>query len=492
MTILAKQIKRRKLKKSVIFKGFWFLFFLISLIAFFLGNRIGILPIKYLSIIGIVLILFNLFLLYLVSSKKWNRRFLGCFLSVIFSIILIIGIFYESITLGFFKNAFQNRDYYENYQVLVLNTSSYESLNEFKTGKIGVPNTMFSEGAKELQNEVKKRTSLTLEEKDNSSLVTSLLNKNLRVIVMEEAQKNIFSEINEDFKNQVKVIETISIQVKNEKKKIVEGELTKKPFHIYVSGNDDYGTINQVSRSDVNMIITVNPLTKQILLTSIPRDYYVSLEGMDHAKDKLTHASLYGIDTSMKTLEKLFGIDIDYYLKINFSSLVNLVEAVGGIDISNDEEFVAHYFDEPLKEYVTYHFPLGNIHLNGKEALAYSRERKSFLTGDRKRVVHQQMVLSALIQKVTSPSVLTSYPKILNALDGSFDTNVDIQDIISFIQKQIDSNDSWNVSSQVLEGTDGSEYVYSMSGYKTYVMIPLEESIESAKVKLKETFGSNS
>lgn len=490
MTVLVKQKKKRKLKKSVIFKSFWFLFFLVSLIAFFLGSRIGILPMKYLSSIGIVLVVLNLIFLFLVSSKKWNRRLLGCFFSVFFSVVFIVGIFYESITLGFFKNAFQSREHYENYQVLVLNTSDYESLSELKTGKIGVPSTKFTDGAKELQNEVKKRTSLTLEEKDNSSLVDALLSKNLRVIVMEEAQKNIFSEINEDFKNQVKVLETISIPIKTEKKKVVEGELTKKPFHIYVSGTDDYGSISQVSRSDVNMIITVNPITQQILLTSIPRDYYVSLEGMDDY-DKLTHASLYGIDTSMKTLENLFDIEMDYYLKINFSSLVNLVEAVGGVDISNDEEFTAHYYDEPLKEFVTYHFDVGTIRLNGKEALAYSRERKSFLTGDRKRVEHQQKVLSALIQKIASPSILMSYPKILNALDGSFDTNMDIQDIISFIQKQIDKGFEWQIQSNVLEGTDGSEYVYSIRGHKTYVMIPDEESIEKAKVLMKETFGNN-
>ena len=149
------------------------------------------------------------------------------------------------------------------------------------------------------------------------------------------------------------------------------------------------------------------------------------------------------------------------------------------------------YYDEPLKEFVTYHFDVGTIRLNGKEALAYSRERKSFLTGDRKRVEHQQKVLSALIQKIASPSILMSYPKILNALDGSFDTNMDIQDIISFIQKQIDKGFEWQIQSNVLEGTDGSEYVYSMRGHKTYVMIPDEESIEKAKVLMKETFGNN-
>ncbi|MCI8575153.1 MAG: hypothetical protein HFI09_01655 [Bacilli bacterium] len=480
---MSKQVKK-KIKKAVIFQFIFLIFAILSGVCFYLVYQIGILPFKYLIGLFLIFLLVNFVLYRLIVSKIWHKRMFGFIFCILFSCIMGIGIFYESVTLDFFKDAFQHREKIENYQVLVLNDSNYGSLKEFKNGKIGVPKTNFSEGAKLLQSEIKSRTSLTLQESDNSTLVESLLNKNLRVIVMEESQRNLFSEMNDDFKNKVKVLETISIKVENKIKK-KDTKITKEPFSVYVSGTDDYGAINEMTRSDVNMVITVNPNTHQILLTSIPRDYYVSLEGMHDAKDKLTHASLYGIDTSVKTLEKLLDTSIDYYLKINFSSLVNLVEAVDGIEINNEKEFTAHYYDEPVKEWVTYHFPEGLNHLNGKQALAFSRERKSFVLGDRARALHQQQVLSALIKKVASPAILKNYTMILNALDGSFDTNFTFDEIMSFLQKQIDTGADWNISSEVLEGTDGNKYVYSMSGVTTYVMIPNEDSVKSAQESIK-------
>lgn len=490
MKHVARNVKK-KIKKTVIFRFIYLIFAILSCIAFFLVYKIGILPMKYLIGVLVLLLLLNFFNFRFVVSKHWQKRMIGSFFCILFSIIFGVGIFYEVTTLDFFDRAFQSKEKVENYQVLVLNDSNYGSLKEFKNGKIGVPRTTFSEGAKMLQSEIKSRTSLTLLENDNSTLVDSLLKKDLRVIVMEESQKNLFSEMNDDFKNKVKVLETIPIKVLNKTKR-KDTKITKQPFSIYVSGTDDYGSIQQVSRSDVNMILTVNPLTHQILITSIPRDYYVSLEGMDDAKDKLTHASLYGIDTSVKTLEKLLDTNIDYYLRINFSSLVNLVEAVDGVDIISDTSFTAHYYDEPVKEWVTYQFQEGVNHLNGKQALAYSRERKSFALGDRTRAIHQQQVLSALIEKIASPSILKNYTTILNALDGSFDTDLSVDDIMSFLQKQIDTGESWNISSLTLEGTDDNKHVYSMSGVTTYVMVPKEDSVLEAKEKISSILNSKS
>lgn len=481
---MAKQ-KKRKLKKSVLFRFFSILNIMISFIFLISIFRLGILPLKYyftiLVIIFLILFLLDRFLV----SKNWKKRMIGCIFSLLFVLIVGVGIFYENVTTRFFQSAFQSRERIENYQILVLNSSNYGSLKEFKNGKIGVPFANFSEGAKIMQTELKKKTSLTLQESDNSTLVDSLLQKDLRVIVMEEAQKNLFMELNEEFKNEVKVLETISVTVKNQTKKR-NVAILKQPFHVFISGNDEYGTINQVSRSDVNMILSVNPVTHKVLITSIPRDYYVELYGMNGVKDKLTHSSLYGIDTSMKSLENLLNIHIDYYVKINFSSLVQLVDAVDGVDVMNDEAFTAHYFDEPLKKWVTYSYHEGSNRLNGKEALAFSRERKSFALGDRARTYHQQLVLSALIQKVSSPSILKNYTNLLNALNGSFDTNINYEDILSFLQYQLDKNPSWSIETNILEGTDGSEKVYSMPKVNTYVMKPSEESLISAQEKMQE------
>lgn len=479
--------KKKKLKKSVLFCGFSFLLIVVSFIVLFLIYRLGVLPLKYFLVVVFLIFLINFMVNRLVVSKNWKKRMLGSFLAILFVILFSASIFYESVTLQFFQSAFQSRERIENYQVLVLNSSNYGSLKELKSGKIGVPFATFSEGAKIMQDELRKKTSLTLQECDNGTLVESLLNKNLRVIVMEEAQKNIFMEINEEFANNVKVLESIPVTIQNQIKK-KDSAITKKSFHVFISGNDDYGSIASTTRSDMNMIATINPMTHRLLITSIPRDYYVTLNGINK-KDKLTHSSLYGIDTSLKTLEDLFDIEIDYYIKVNFSSLVNLVDAVDGVDVMNDEAFTAHYYDEPLNEWTTYDFTEGMNHLDGKQALAFSRERKSFTLGDRTRAQHQQMVLSALIDKVIGPSILKNYTDILNALNGSFDTNMSYEDILGFLQKQLDSNSSWNIETNILEGSDGKEHVYSMSS-DTYVMIPNEESVIQASEKMREVFAN--
>lgn len=484
MTVVAKQ-KKKKLKKSIIFRAFSFLFFLISLVVLWNIYRLKVLPFKYFLIVIGVFLFFNFLIYHFVVSKNWKKRMLGCFLSLILSALFGVCLFYESATIDFLTSAFQRREQVENYQVLVLNSSSYGSLKEIKTGKIGVPFHEFSDGARLMQTELKKRTSLTLQECDNSTLVSSLLQKNLRAIVMEEAQKDIFMEVDDEFRENVKVLETISVTV-NRKRKTKEAEITKKPFSIYLSGNDEYGAINEVSRSDVNMVITVNPVTHKILLISIPRDYYVVLSGMNGANDKLTHASLYGIDVSLKTLESLLDTEISYYVKVNFSSLVNLVNAVGGVDVTSDVSFTAHYFDEPTKEWITYEFQEGTNHLNGMQALAFSRERKSFVSGDRERAAHQQLVLSALIDKIASPSILKNYTKLLNALNGGFDTDFTYEEILSFLQKQLDKESSWQIESYILEGEDSTAHVYSMPKVSTYVMKPKEESVTLAKEKIKE------
>lgn len=406
--------------------------------------------------------------------------------SVLLLILLFVGIFYQSVTLNFLGSAFGEKEKIENFQVIVLNESNYGSLKEMKNGKIGLPKTSYSEGSSKIQTEIKKMTSLTIQETDYSDLVTLLLNKSLRVIVMEEAQKNLYMELDDNFKNGVKVLETIPIKIKNTTVK-KDVEIAKKPFNIFVSGSDEYGKINQVSRSDVDMIITVNPITHKVLLTSIPRDYYVTLHGIGK-KDKLTHASLYGIDTSIKTLETMLDIDINYYLKINFSSIIKLVDAVGGIEVDSDSAFTASYFDEPVRRWVNFSFTKGINQLDGVHALAFARERHSFSSGDMKRALHQQMVLSALIKKVSGPTILTKYPEILKALNGSFETNVSQEEIMGFLQKQLDKNPEWEISTNILEGDDSSQYTYSIPKSKSSVLIPKEESIATVKEKINQIF----
>ena len=247
-----------------------------------------------------------------------------------------------------------------------------------------------------------------------------------------------------------------------------------EPFIVYISGIDTYGSISTTSRSDVNILAVVNPKTHTILFVNTPRDYYVQLHGTTGTKDKLTHAGLYGIDQSEKTLEDLYGIDINYNVKINFTSLEKIVNTVGGIEVDSEYNFSSGGFS----------FTTGKNQLDGKQALAFSRERYSFDGGDRTRGQNQMRVLTALIGKISEPSVIVNYQAILGSLNGVFQTNMTSGDMTTIIRNQLDSMAKWNISSISVDGTGASQPTYSMGAQNLYVMIPDEASLTSAKNKI--------
>ena len=247
---------------------------------------------------------------------------------------------------------------------------------------------------------------------------------------------------------------------------------------MYITGIDTYGDIDTTSRSDVNMIASVNPNTGDILLTSIPRDYYVQLHDTTGYKDKLTHAGLYGTDMSISTIEDLLDIDINYYVKVNFSSLVSLVNLIGGVDVYSDLEFVPHAKKDIVIEE-------GINHMDGETALAFARERYAYSEGDVHRVQNQQDVVMAIIKKMTSDlTLLAKYTSILDSVEGGFDTNIKMSDLAKLVKKQLDVNPSWNIDRYILKGSDGYEYTYSMGEIYAYVMLPDEECVSEAHDKI--------
>jgi len=271
-------------------------------------------------------------------------------------------------------------------------------------------------------------------------------------------------------KKKIKIIGTINVKTKSENE-AKEVNVVSEPFSIYITGIDTYGDISSVSRSDVNIVMTVNPKTKQILLTSIPRDYYVQLHGTTGSRDKLTHAGIYGTDMSVQTIEDLLGIEINYYIKVNFSSFIDIINAIGGIEVYSKYEFTS--IDG-------YHYQQGYNELNGEEALSFARERKAFMEGDRQRGADQQAVIEAMIKKMSNKSILTKYESLLDSIDGKFQTNMNYKKITSLIKMQLDDMSSWNVVSIALDGSNGSEYTYTGGNQKLYVMIPDESTIDNA------------
>ena len=229
--------------------------------------------------------------------------------------------------------------------------------------------------------------------------------------------------------------------------------------------------------------MTINPITKQVLLTSIPRDYYVQLSGTTGYKDKLTHAGNYGIDMSINTIEELLDIDINYYIRVNFSTLEKIIDALDGVDVYSRYSFVS-YIDN-------YMFYEGYNHMNGKQALAFSRERKSLPNGDIDRGKNQQAVIEAIIRKITSKDIIYKYTKILNSLRGTFQTNISDDDITKMVKKELENIGGWTITSISLEGTSEYNYTYSYNGQKLYVLVPDQDSINETVDLIKSVINGN-
>ncbi len=364
------------------------------------------------------------------------------------------------------------------YAIVVLKSSKINSLSELQNESIEY--CLQYDKEKDMNQVIaeakKKESSLNFDvAMTYSKLGDDLYNNTVNAILINTAYNGMFEDNHPDFQNEVKEIWTSDIETKV-KDFSTRVSVTNTPFIIYISGIDTYGSITTVSRSDVNMIVTVNPNTKKILLTSIPRDYYVTLANMKK-KDKLTHSGIDGPENTVKTMAQFLGTDINYYARVNFTSLVTMVDALGGITVNVDRDFSAG----------GYTYKLGLQQMNGKEALAYSRERYSFADGDNVRVKHQQDVLMAMLNKMMSSAVITNYTSVLTAVSGCFETNMASSDITDLIKMQINDNASWTFKQKQFTGTGvmqtGGAY---MPDSKLYYMIPNDDSVKENLQAIKD------
>ena len=464
--------RKKKKKHSPLIVYLFISMLIITSITIGLIYFIDILPFNYFSLLtGLILVIDLIFSVMLFSSKPVVKVF-GGLVTTFYILIMILAIIYELNTIDFLKKIGDKEYITLNYNVVVLKSSSYTDLPSIKGEKVGIVNGYKEEVTSKLDKKVKvKYTSYS----NYSELVDRLINKHINVVLLEDSQYKILEEEYTGFENKVSVIYKFSVDVKQKTEK-EKTDITKKPFNIFISGIDTYGNINSVSRSDVNMIMSINPTDKKILLTSIPRDYYVKLSGINEY-DKLTHAGMYGIDTSIDTVETLLDTKINYYIKVNFSSLVKVVNTLDGIDVDSKYQFTSQD---------GYSFKRGINHLNGKKALSFARERKALPDGDRSRGENHQAVLAAIINKASSKSILTNYNSLLKSLKPSLVTNLSNKELTSFIKMQIDKDIKWNITYVNLDGSDGYEYTYSYAKNKLYVMIPDEETVENAKEEIRK------
>ena len=263
-------------------------------------------------------------------------------------------------------------------------------------------------------------------------------------------------------------------------------KITKEPFVIYLSGVDTRGELTENARSDVNILAAVNPVTKRVALINTPRDYYVDLAGTD-SKDKLTHAGLYGVETSMATLGNLYGVNVDHYIRINFAGFISIIDALGGVDVYSDQAFTSvgspGYYDPTT-------FVEGWNHLDGKSALAFARERHAFASGDIQRGINQMKVIDAMLNKIKSPALLMGFSKIMDAASDCFVTSFSQDQISALVRMQLSDFAEWDIESYTVTGTSSSSTkCYSAKGQKLYVMKPDDSSVSKAKEMIASVLG---
>ena len=263
-------------------------------------------------------------------------------------------------------------------------------------------------------------------------------------------------------------------------------KITKEPFVIYLSGVDNRGELTEKARSDVNILAVVNPATKRVALINTPRDYYVDLAGTS-SKDKLTHAGLYGVETSMATLGNLYGVNVEHYIRINFAGFISIIDAVGGVDVYSDQAFTSvgspGYYDPTT-------FAEGWNHLDGKSALAFARERHAFASGDIQRGINQMKVIDAMVNKLKSPTVLMSFSKLMDAVSDCFVTSLSQEQISALVRMQLSDLANWDIQSYSVTGSSGkSSQCYSAKGQSLYVMKPDESSVAQAKELIASVLG---
>lgn len=478
-------------------------------------TSMDMLPQKYTVAVAVLMIVLIGLSIVMQFGKK--TKVVSAVLLILFTLVFATGNFYllrSSDTLEKMTASETSTDVIELY---VLKNNSASKITDIKgDGKVGILKDLDrknTDTAAAAASEKAGTKLTTVEYKNADQLVNALVDKKVDAILLNSAYlalvnekedgssaadevKSVWSyEIerklviqdqkqNDIKENSEKSADTEKNSTKKEKAKSknksskdtskAEKSIADEPFVLYVSGNDTEGELKANGRSDVNMLIVVNPKKGKLLLVNTPRDYYVTLAGIGET-DKLTHAGIYGVDESMKTLAGLYNIPIQYYVKLNFTGFEEIIDALDGVTVESDVDFTV----------ANWHFVVGENNLSGIEALAFARERYSFATGDRQRGKNQQAVIRGVVKKVCSPAILTNYLDLLHAAEGTVETNMEMKDITALVKFQLDKGIEWDIESISADGTGNQQYCYSAGG-KGYVMIPDEASVEAVKSKLNE------
>ena len=442
-------------------------------------------PTIYMLIIGIVLAVIAAIIWLLVWHTRYTGRFIsGTVLAVIMIAILAFGGFYINKTRSAISNISGETTEVTQMAVYVKSDDAADSVEATAGYTYGILSSLDRENTDGAVAHLNSQFGTEVQTKEYAGLTEladGILNGEVNAMLLNSGYLSVYEDMDgyTDFSTKIKEVGTVDVEStiqSAEESTPIEPITTAnggKVYTIYLSGIDTRGEMTAKSRSDVNIIATVNTDTHEILLVSTPRDYFVPLSISGGAPDKLTHAGIYGIDVCMDTLGMLYDIDINYYFRINFGGFVKVIDALGGITVNSDYDFDS-------KNILGYHFNKGENYVNGEQALIFARERYAFQEGDRLRGKNQMEVIRGVVKKALSPEILTSYSSILSSLDGCFGTNITYEEIAQILQQQLTNGGDWTIVSYSVNGTGATEKPYSMS-QKAYVMVPDYNTVDKAK-----------
>lgn len=481
--------KKKKKKRVLNARVVWLLLVVISIVFFISFVRMPMFPIRWAIYVLIGLLLMLAFTLFLATIAYKNifvktLEFLLCILLAICSVImpkiegqitkLFNGAEGKGTVIGFYV---VNAEYKQAHPDIFSNSEVSENIEDYAgdvfISSIAVDSVNQNYALQQLQKDINANVSI-IDRQTLLDAVNSLYNNEGQVMVLSNTMTSMITEEEGygDFLNNVTMVTSYTKEVEDTVEK-TDVSLTTKPFCVFFGGNDEEGDLYLQGRTDVDMMVTVNPNSHQIAIVAMPRDSYVPNPYYgEGAYDKLTHLGLCGIDNTLNGLNQLFGLNgaLNNYVVINFTTYRQIIDALGGVDVDNDVEFTSEFDGQ--------YYPAGPIHLEGNYALTYVRERYAFVNGDFERNLHQQMVMQAMIQKLCSPEVIVHFESLLKALEGTFMTNISSDSIYALCKKQFDENISWNIVSYHIEGdASGYEYCTAEGDYRS-VVYPYDNQIE--------------
>ena len=440
------------------------------------GLYFGILCVLLLAMIfGIGFMIFK--------AHKIQRVLGGVILSLLFDILMGIGIYYINVSTKALKNITTTKTEVAVVDVYVRSDDAAQSITDTAGYTFGILSELDRDNTNEAVKDINKDLGSEITTQEYSGyvdMINALENGEIDAFVLNTAYIDVIKDMPdyEDIDTRIRSVAEYKVKHKTEvTENKTEDTKDKHVFTVYISGIDSREGLVAKSRSDSNILLTVNTETKQILMVNTPRDYYVPLSISGGARDKLTHAGIYGVDVSMATLSMLYNIDVDYYFRINFSGFENIVDALGGVTVYSDTAFTTLHGN--------YYIQQGENYLNGAEALGFARERYALAGGDNDRGQNQMKVIKAIISKMTSTDFLMNYTSVLDALQGSFETSIPMDLISTVVRDQLASGGDWNVVSYAVTGTGDTQIPWSM-GVGAYVMWPNEDTVATATSLMKQ------